>query len=294
MIGQRIRQGIARLADLLGYVVVSKWSLSHSDVQKLFDALGYVLLPKASLSGKGVQLFDDSVDYFLVPKSRTWRLHSAIHLKRLFDLLQIDCVLDVGANLGQYRDFLRDEIGFRGPIVSFEPIPWHARTLSERAKADESWVIEDYALGAGVGEAPFNVMRASQFSSFLAPDHAAVQCFETENQVDRLVTVPIKRLDEVFPGIARRFKCSRIYLKLDTQGYDLEVLKGAQTTMAQVQALQTEASVKPIYKAMPDYVAAIGAFEEFGFELSGIFPNNSGQFPNLIEFDAVMVRKTLT
>ena len=293
MMKRWIEDRIQRLVASRGYLLLAKWRLSEPDIRRTFDALGYVLFPKSYLYATKAQLLDDSVDYFIVPKSRSWRLGSAIHSKKLFEMLQIDCVLDVGANLGQYRDFLRDEIGFRGPIVSFEPIPSHARAMSERAKSDENWVVEGCALGSSSGEAPFNVMKSSQFSSFLSPDHRAVKLFETENQLDHQVTVPIQTLDGVFPEIERRFNCSRVYLKVDTQGYDLEVIKGARDMLTNVQALQIEASVKPIYRAMPDYVTAISTLEQLGFELSGIFPNNSGHFPRLIEFDAVMIRKTL-
>jgi FkbM family methyltransferase len=293
MIPPVIRDKLLQFFASLGYVVVAKWRLSEPEVQRLFDSLGYVLVPKSRLSTGTVQLFDDAVGYFLVPKSRSWRLPSAVHLNRLFELLRIDCVLDVGANLGQYREFIRNEVGFQGLIISFEPIPSHVRTLLERAKSDKNWVVEGCALGNSTGEASFNVMTNTQFSSFLTPDHSAVDLFEAENQISQRVTVPVKRLDDVFPDIERRFNCKNAYLKLDTQGYDLEVLKGARHTLSKVLALQTEASVKPIYKEMPDYVAAISMLEGLGFELSGIFPNNSGHFPRLIEFDAVMVRRAL-
>ena len=293
MIRRVIKTNLQRLIESLGYVLVPKWRLAEPDVQKRFDSLGYVLIPKSRLAAGTVQLFDDAFQYFLVPKSRSWKLQSAIHLKRLFELLQIDCVIDVGANLGQYRTFLRNEVGFRGLIVSFEPIPTHVRTLLEMAKSDGLWIVEGCALGGTTGEAPFNVMVDSQFSSFLTPEHTDVELFAAQNKVSQRVTVPIRMLDDVFPSIEQRFNCQSVFLKLDTQGYDLEVLKGAANTLSRVRALQTEASVKAIYKGMPDYTAAISMLDALGFELSGIFPNNPGHFPRLIEFDAVMIRKTL-
>jgi hypothetical protein len=98
--------------------------------------LGYVVLP----------IWRRNI---IVPPDEEHIFHAVRYLRRLFDLLRIDCVLDVGANLGQYRDFLRDKVGYTGLIVSFEPIPSHVQILKDRAQqSDPDWQIEDCALGA--------------------------------------------------------------------------------------------------------------------------------------------------
>ena len=78
----------------------------------------------------------------------------------------IDCILDVGANVGQYHDFLRDKVLYGGPIVSFEPVGRNIDRLHERARFDSAWRIEGYALGAAEGTLPLNVMVSDQFSLF--------------------------------------------------------------------------------------------------------------------------------
>jgi FkbM family methyltransferase len=264
-----LKDTVAHLAKSLGYVLLPRWALSHPQGAELFDSLGY----------------------YVVPKSRAWAHWGTLHLRKLFELLRIDCVLDVGANAGQYRDFLRDHVGFTGLVISFEPIPEHVRVLQERAKSDANWVIQGCALGRASGESELNVMARSEFSSFLAPRHADGE-FLAENRLDHRVTVPMEALDEVLPSIERQRHCERLYLKLDTQGFDLEVAKGGTRTLARTVALQTEASVIPLYEGMPDYVTTIRTFECLGFDLSGIFPNHDGNFPRLIEFDAVMIRRT--
>src|SRR5262245_42623283 len=110
-----------------------------------------------------------AIGYTVVPNWRMQRHPQTDYLQKLFALLAIDCVLDVGANLGQYRDFLRDEVGFRGTIVSFEPIPAHAQAMRERSTHDASWIVENCALGASPGTAKLNVMSSTTFSSFLKP-----------------------------------------------------------------------------------------------------------------------------
>ena len=109
------------------------------------------------------------------------------------------------------------------------------------------------------------------------------------NVVTDQVEIQIRTLDELLPELEAELGNRNLYLKLDTQGFDLEVLKGASQSIDKIRDLQTEASVKPIYSEMPDYATSIRTLLSLGFELSGIFPNNSGYFPMLIEFDCFMI-----
>jgi hypothetical protein len=83
---------------------------------------------------------------------------------------------------------------------------------------------------------------------------------------------------------------SSVYLKLDTQGYDLEVLKGAAGSLGSVQALQIEAAVQPLYRDMPDYRTMLAELEARGFALSAMFPVSHDARLRLIEFDCLFVR----
>lgn len=230
--------------------------------------------------------------YEVVPTWRMERYAEAVFLRRLFHLLQIDCVVDVGANLGQYHDFLRKHIEFTGDIISFEPIPNHVEFLRQRAKADSRWHIQSCALGSEVGRASFNVMARTAFSSFLQPDHSNVPQFKDINEVEERVEVEVSTLDRVLPQIDAARKAQNLYLKLDTQGFDLQVVKGATASIGRVKALQTEASVRPIYSGMPDYVTTIQTLQSLGFEPSGFFAVSEDQFPLLVEFDCYMVAKS--
>jgi hypothetical protein len=100
---------------------------------------------------------------------RLVRLPLARHLARLFKVYDIRCVLDVGANTGQYRDFLRREVGFDGLVISFEPISSVFQALAERASSDLQWKVLNLALGAVDEERVLNVMAASDLSSLLQP-----------------------------------------------------------------------------------------------------------------------------
>ena len=232
--------------------------------------------------------------YTAIPNWRLPTYPQANYLRKLFEFAGVTCVLDVGANAGQFHDFLRNNVGFEGWIISFEPVPHHAKSLRQRALAERKWLCEECALGAKSGEAEFLVMSNTQFSSFLEPDHSAVGLFESVNRVEQRISVRVDTLDLALARLGPDIDKERLYLKMDTQGFDLEVLKGASATLPHVVALQTEASVKQIYAGMPDYKSTISCVEALGFELSAIYPNNEGHFPLLVEFDCYLVSTRLT
>jgi FkbM family methyltransferase len=231
--------------------------------------------------------------YVLVPAWRMETLAQSDFLGRLFKALDIDCVIDVGANRGQFRDYLRANVGYRGSIVSFEPIPEHVDELRARARSDPRWRIEARALGAVAGRAYFNVMMKTGFSSFLEPDHRHAAQWAESNRVARRVEVEIGTLDVELPLLQRELGFRSPYLKLDTQGYDLEVVRGGRSAMPAIAALQTEASIRPIYKGMPTFDQTIRELQDAGFEVSGVFPTNYEAFPQLLEIDCHMVARRL-
>jgi FkbM family methyltransferase len=138
----------------------------------------------------------------LTPRWRLRNLALATHLQALFALLNVDCVLDVGANRGQYGSFLRHEVGYTGYIVSFEPQPACLRDLEAKASRDPRWKIYGCALGSESGQALLNIMRTSEFTSFLSPDSSVVPTLAEQNTVVQVQTVQVKRLDDVIGEVS--------------------------------------------------------------------------------------------
>lgn len=231
----------------------------------------------------------EKMGYEVLPTWRYERYAQSEYLKKLFEFLQIDCVFDVGANDGQFAQFLRKEVEYDGLIISFEPIPESVEKLKIASGTDGRWVIRPHALGSSKGTLQFNVMEGSQFSSFLEPSQESVNMFADSNRISRKIDVEVLTLAEIMPALIDEFGIKAPYLKLDTQGYDLEVAHGAGSLISDFRALQSEASVKPIYKNMPNYSDTIATYNGMGFELSGIFPNNPEHFPLMIEFDVHMI-----
>jgi hypothetical protein len=92
-------------------------------------------------------------------------------------------------------------------------------------------------------------------------------------------------------GFRNRFvQQSRVFLKIDTQGYDFEVLKGAESVLPKISALQIEVAFVPIYDGVPPWHEVISWCESYGFGLYGLFPVLRDPNGHLIEADAILVR----
>jgi len=206
------------------------------------------------------------------------------HLSRVFKRLQIKCVLDVGANLGQYRDFLREKVGFDGSILSFEPIPSHVEILKAKAKDDKQWTVYDFALGAEGGNSEINVMQGGELSSFLSPSETSPAM-----TVKSRVMVTVRTLNSIAYLVEEICPIQFTYLKLDTQGFDLNVIRGGTQVLNRIPALQAEASLLPIYQGMPGFLDIYEHLTHLGFDLSGMFPVFRDDFLRVREFDCVFV-----
>jgi FkbM family methyltransferase len=209
-------------------------------------------------------------------------------LARVLETFAIDLVLDVGANIGQYGRLLRS-LGYRGGIVSFEPLAAAHAGLSAAAAHDPGWTAAPRgAIGARPGTLAINIAGNSASSSLLdmLDTHRAAA---TESAYVGTESVEVSRLDDAaapFIGDARR-----IMVKVDTQGYEQQVLDGGPQTIAAAVAVQLELSLAPLYAGQPDFAAMIAAITARGFALWAIWPGfadpGSGR---ILQADAIFAR----
>ena len=213
----------------------------------------------------------------------------ALHSARVFKQLQINCVIDVGAHVGGYGSWLRNN-GYDGHIVSFEPVSSNFRVLSEKCVAESKWTAHHLALGSQNEERQINVTNATNFSSFHQPTPKSLLEFGDLSAISATETVTVRRLDSVFNDVMPRLDHPRIYLKMDTQGWDLEVLRGATGCIDRVAAVQSEVSVQALYSDMPGFGESFQALNDLGFTLSGLFPVVHDAGLGVIELDCVAIR----
>jgi FkbM family methyltransferase len=203
---------------------------------------------------------------------------------------RIDVVLDVGANRGQYGAMLR-RFGYRGRIVSFEPLHEPLRTLRRRAAADPLWKVFPYALGdsnrtvtinvAGNGCASSSVLPMLSRHTEACPESRYVDVQETEQL----------RLDTVWPRVAGPGE--RVFLKLDVQGYEGAVLEGAANRVRQCTGLQMEVSCVPLYQGGLLLEDALGiAQRRYGMTLAALVPGFSdSRTGQMLQCDVVFLRE---
>ncbi|KQW42081.1 hypothetical protein ASD88_24120 [Pelomonas sp. Root662] len=229
-----------------------------------------------------------AMDYRWLHWHRLGEHQQADYLRRLFDRLDIDLVIDVGANRGQYADFIRRRVGYRGEMVSFEPIPALARDLKQRGERDAKWSVHACALGARAETRPFHVVQSSPMSSLLTPSTEATSRLSDFTTVRETLEINVDTLDAALTS----FPHSRnVYLKLDVQGYERQVLDGAIASMPRIAALQAELSVVPMYEGQPHYLDLMTHIESLGYVPSLIPAHDAKFFPLLIDFDCHFVSR---
>ncbi len=158
-----------------------------------------------------------------------------------------DVVLDVGANTGQYGLELRKR-GFRGQLLSFEPLADAHAELAAHARGDAAWRTFHTALGAETGEATIHRASNSASSSLRAPA-AAMHDAAPHLSFDGTESIRVQRLDDLAPDLLA--PGARAFLKVDTQGFELDVLRGAEASLEHMVAVQLESSLSPLYQGQP-------------------------------------------
>jgi FkbM family methyltransferase len=210
-------------------------------------------------------------------------------LRQIVDKLAIDVVIDVGAHKGEFGSYLRRTIGYRGQIVSFEPIKSSFDELERRANTDGNWKVYQHGLGPRAEERDINVMHASDYSSLLSA--ADNQRMASAMAVDRVETIRLVPLDDIADTIAP--PGAHVFLKTDTQGFDLEVMRGATKFLERVSMVQMELAFKRLYNDVPLYDEVVSQMRARGYGIAGMFPLNRDNNLAVIEFDCVMVNEHL-
>ena len=194
------------------------------------------------------------------------------NLFKSLTLHEIDFMLDVGANVGQFALHMY-EIGYEGRIVSVEPVMAARERLLEASVAESRWQIaERCALGDRNGETELHVAQDAKHSSVLtvlpqylevAPKAAAIA---TE-------TVPLHTVN----GCLRQYRGSarNPFLRISVQGYEDRVLDGAEAVLPEIEGLHIEFSFLPLYQDQGLFDELFAQIKGKGFSLYNLYPSFS-------------------
>jgi FkbM family methyltransferase len=225
--------------------------------------------------------------YDLIPRKKAKPLEA--QLIAVLERFEIGCVLDVGANAGQYGSLLR-EWGYRGRIVSFEPLSAPHARLEARAAADPAWrVAPRMALGERDGEAMIEVSAEPDMSSIL-PQTELLRQISPSSKVIGHERVPIHRLD----GLAADYlePDERAFLKIDTQGFEAQILAGARRLLPRLLGVQLEMSLVRCYEGERDFRELMADLADAGFSPYLFFPGYfEHKLARQLQVDGVFMRE---
>jgi FkbM family methyltransferase len=166
-------------------------------------------------------------------------------------------IYDIGANVGTWT-CLAKSLFPKARVEAFEPLASHFsgfKTWTAPWSADVR--LHAYALGSTEGTATIHVMNFSDASSLLPLSTAGRDEFQIAPVAEQIV--PVMPLDRL---VARDNLPPPDLLKLDVQGYELEVLRGAEQCLRQARAVLCEVSFRELYTGQPLF----GDIERFLFE----------------------------
>lgn len=183
---------------------------------------------------------------------------------------KVNVILDIGANSGQYTTGLR-KAGFRGRIISFEPLSQPFSLLESKASKDPLWDCRRCALGDVDGTISVNVAgNAGQSSSVLPMLNSHQEAYPPANYVGT-EEVEIRRLDSVAPELLGPTDIT--FLKIDVQGFEKQVLAGGESTVNdRCVGMQLELSFLPLYEGGMLIPEALDLVYSLGFTLTGVLP----------------------
>ena len=224
------------------------------------------------------------------------RLEKISHNPKLMDLLsiimknkKIDLVYDIGANIGQFSKNLREH-GYKGNILSFEPVKKIHSKLVENSKNDSKWeVFERCALGNQDGEIDITISQYDLTSSILEMTQKLLDAKKNSNYIGKEKT-NIFKLDTIIKKVNLEKK--RAMLKIDTQGYEWQVLQGVKNNLTKFDLIFIEVSFVKLYQDeklwndIINHVASYG-FELWSFERGFIDPNTK----QILQADVVFYKK---
>jgi len=203
----------------------------------------------------------------------------------------INLVFDVGANDGGFAQELRDT-GYKGKIVSFEPINSVFQKLIKKSIKDDKWLVDNIALGDKDETNLINISENTVSSSILDMHPNHYNNTPNSKYVGK-EEISIYQLDSVFDKYYNNG--DKILLKIDTQGYEKFVLEGAKNSLKLISGVQLEISLVELYEnsfLLPEAIQYMGDRGYTLFNIQNGYKN--GDTGQQLQIDGTFYRKQPT
>ena len=210
--------------------------------------------------------------------------------EELFKFLpdKVNVFMDVGAHTGSFTKLFHSKIK-TGTSYLFEPIPEFYQKIKEDTYFKNCHT-HNIALSSTTGEAEFSVNELPETSSLLHFDHDLQETLGLNKKVNRRIKVLTESLD----NFARDFQISKIdFIKIDVQGAEMDVLKGAEKILPNVDWVFTEVSFKPIYKGSSTFDQVFNFFVANNFIMVQLIPVYRGEHNELLQCDVLFVNRSI-
>lgn len=205
-------------------------------------------------------------------------------LSKLVNAIQeVDLVLDVGANVGQFAIDLR-MAGYRGEIYSFEPSPSAYIQLLQESSRDPLWSVFNIGFGNRFEFGQLNISSNNGLSSSLLMPKLHVDFFP-HIQFVKTEQVVITTISNFFSD--NRILGRKILLKIDAQGYESKILEGAEEVFPDISYTFVELSILELYQGEPDALSVLNHLAKLGHRIVDFRRGVESSDGKLLQFDVL-------
>lgn len=205
----------------------------------------------------------------------------------LFKNYNINLLIDIGANIGHYVDMVRTDLEYKGKVISFEPTQSAFKILKLNSDKDKNWDAYNYGIGNENSEMEISISENSESSSFLEISEKLLNA-SPESKFVAKEKILVKTIDSLYPTLFSNF--NNIFLKIDTQGFEYNIILGAKESLKFINTIQLEMSIEPLYKNEVPFAEMYKILTSYGYKMVSIetgYLNNKGE---MLQLDAIFHR----
>ena len=199
----------------------------------------------------------------------------------------INTIFDIGANTGGWAGYIYDFFP-KACIYSYEPLNDCFSSVEKKARKISNIKAYNFALGEKTGK--FTIFRSSQASSssLLEMGELHKEAFPKTSEISQ-EEITVKRLDDVAKDLEIK---ENIFIKIDVQGYELNVIHGGKELIQKSAVLLVETSFQTLYEEQPLFNEVFMTLTKLGFKFMGDFESIKNPLDgSILQSNAIFINK---